>query len=61
MGRKKKLNNKILTDAELKLMNIIWLLKEATVHQVLERVSEIENYAYNTVSTIMRILVKKGF
>ena len=61
MGRKKKTDNKILTDAELKLMNIIWILNEATVHQVLERVSEVENYAYNTVSTIMRILEKKGF
>ena len=61
MGRKKKIDNKILTDAELKLMNIIWFLNEATVHQVLEKVSEVENYAYNTVSTIMRILEKKGF
>ena len=61
MGRKKKEHNNILTDAELKLMNIIWLLNEATVHQVVEELSEVENYAYNTVSTIMRILEKKGF
>lgn len=61
MGRKKKVHNKILTEAELKLMNIIWLLNEATVHQVIEELSEVENYAYNTVSTIMRILEKKGF
>ncbi len=61
MGRKKKVHNKILTEAELKLMNIIWLLDEATVHQVIEKLSEVENYAYNTASTIMRILEKKGF
>ena len=61
MGRKKKTENKILTEAELKVMNIIWLLNEATVHQVIEKLSEVENYAYNTVSTIMRILEKKGF
>ena len=59
MGRKKKEDSNVLTEMELRLMNIIWILGECTVHEVLEKLEE--DYAYNTVSTVVRVLEQKGF
>jgi BlaI family transcriptional regulator, penicillinase repressor len=59
VGRKKKENSKILTEMELKIMKVVWKLNEATVHDVLNELGE--EYAYNTVSTIIRVLEQKGF
>ena len=41
-------------------MQILWEIGEGLVHDVLERVPE-PKPAYNTVSTIIRILEQKGF
>ena len=59
MGRKKKAESSTLTETELKLMNIIWEIEPATVHQVIEKLGN--DYAYNTVSTIIRVLEQKEF
>jgi predicted transcriptional regulator len=61
MGRKKKEGNGTLTPTELKIMRAIWALGEATVHQVLETLKGQDDYAYTTVSTIVRTLEQKGF
>jgi predicted transcriptional regulator len=58
MARKK---TPILTEAELKLMQVIWDLGEATVNDVIAAHPEQEIPAYNTILTFMRILEKKGF
>jgi predicted transcriptional regulator len=49
----------VLTETELKIMTIIWLISEGTVHDVIEKLGN--DYAYNTVSTIVRVLEQKGF
>ncbi len=51
---------KILTRAEDQIMQILWKLKSAFVKDILDQMEE-PRPAYNTVSTIVRILVKKGF
>jgi predicted transcriptional regulator len=51
---------KILTKAEEQVMHILWKLKKAYVKDVVELFDE-PKPAYNTVSTIIRILEKKGF
>ena len=51
---------KILTKAEDQIMQILWKLKKAFVKDILDQMEE-PRPAYNTVSTIVRILVKKGF
>ena len=51
---------KQLTKAEEDIMQVLWLLKKATVKQVIEELEE-PKPAYNTVSTIIRILESKGF
>ena len=51
---------KQLTKAEEEIMQILWVLKEANVASVREQMPE-PKPAYNTVSTIIRILESKGF
>ncbi|MEZ5069954.1 MAG: BlaI/MecI/CopY family transcriptional regulator [Bacteroidales bacterium] len=49
-----------LTKAEEQVMQILWKEKEAFVKDLLQHFPE-PKPAYNTVSTIIRILEKKGF
>jgi predicted transcriptional regulator len=51
---------KELTRAEEQVMQIMWEIKECVVHDIIQRMSE-PKPAYNTVSTIVRILETKGF
>ncbi len=53
-------NNRLLTETELELMNIIWTLKEGSVHDVIALLPKNRDLAYTSVSTILRILEKKG-
>lgn len=50
---------KDLTRAEEQVMMILWDLEKAFVKDIIERMPE-PKPAYNTVSTIIRILEKKG-
>jgi BlaI family transcriptional regulator, penicillinase repressor len=50
-----------LTEAELRIMNVLWERGSATVHEVLESLSAKQPLAYNSVLTIVRILEKKGY
>jgi predicted transcriptional regulator len=50
-----------LTEAELRLMNLLWQKGSASVHQLLEWLPEKPALAYNTVLTTIRILEKKGY
>ena len=51
---------KELTKAEEQVMQILWKCQKAFVRELLEYFDE-PKPAYNTVSTIIRILEKKGF
>lgn len=51
---------KELTKAEEQIMQILWKLKKGFVKDIRERMPD-PKPAYNTVSTIVRILEKKGF
>ena len=56
--------HKLLTALELKVMNILWKLKKGYVKDIVDAWPEKEKPAYNTISTILRILqdpTKKGF
>jgi len=52
---------KELTKAEEQVMQILWQLKEAIVKQILEKMPDDPKPAYNTVSTVVRVLESKGF
>ena len=51
---------KELTKAEEQIMQVLWDLKKGFVKDVIEQLSA-PKPAYNTVSTIIRILETKGF
>jgi predicted transcriptional regulator len=50
-----------LTDAELRLMEILWEKGTATVNDVVEALPEEQALAYSTVLTTLRILEQKGY
>ncbi len=54
------MNIKELTKAEEQVMQLLWQLKEAIVKDIIERMPD-PKPAYNTVSTVARVLEGKGF
>lgn len=57
-GRKR---SAALTDAEHRIMNVLWDHPGSTVGDVVEKITGPARPAYNSVLTIMRILEKKGY
>lgn len=51
----------ILTEAELRLMNVLWKEGPSTVQQILQALPKKPSLAYNSVLTTIRILEKKGY
>jgi BlaI family transcriptional regulator, penicillinase repressor len=50
-----------LTEAELRIMNVLWVKGSGTVQQVLDSITEIPTLAYNSVLTTIRVLERKGY
>lgn len=50
-----------LTEAELRIMNVLWQRGSGTVQQVLDSLPARPALAYNSVLTTIRILEKKGY
>ena len=58
MEKRKK--TRYLTRAELRMMNILWTLQKATVHQLHDELPE-PKPAYTTTLTVMQVLTRKEF
>ena len=52
---------KLLTPLELKVMKLLWTKKKAFVKELINHWPEEPKPAYNTVSTIVRILEEKEY
>jgi predicted transcriptional regulator len=50
-----------LTDAELRVIGVLWTRPRATVNEVIEHMGPGPTPAYNTVLTILGILQRKGW
>lgn len=50
-----------LTEAELRIMQVLWQMDAGTVQQILDALPPRPLLAYNTVLTTIRILEKKGY
>jgi len=50
-----------LTEAELRLMEVLWQRGPSTVQHVLDALPDDKPLAYNSVLTIIRILERKGY
>ena len=59
-GERLKPKSQELTRAEFEIMQVIWDKGRCLVHDVLEVLPE-PKPAYNTVSTVIRVLEKKGY
>jgi len=51
----------ILTEAELRVMKVLWEKGSGTVQQVLDSITEKPALAYNSILTTIRILERKGY
>lgn len=61
MAQKKRLKlEKMLTEVELEIMNVIWDLGECTVKGVQDALPKERDLAYTSVATMMKILEQKG-
>ena len=60
MAERLKPKTQALTRAELEIMQMLWDRGSGFVNDILEALPE-PKPAYNTVSTVVRILEKKGF
>ena len=50
-----------LTEAELRIMNVLWEMGSGTVQQVLDSITPAPALAYNSVLTTIRVLERKGY
>ena len=50
-----------LTEAELRIMNVLWEMGSGTVQQVLDSITQTPVLAYNSVLTTIRVLERKGY
>lgn len=50
-----------LTDAELRIMRVLWDRSRATVGEVVDTIEGPDKPAYNSILTVLRILEKKGY
>lgn len=57
---KKSKSERLLTEVELEMMNILWKRSGGTVNDVLAALPPQRKLAYTSVSTMLRILEQKG-
>ncbi|MFI5451065.1 BlaI/MecI/CopY family transcriptional regulator [Pedobacter sp. UC225_61] len=50
-----------LTKAEERIMQVLWKLKTAFVKDIIDELEEEPKPPYNTISSIVRLLEKKGY
>lgn len=50
-----------LTQAELRIMNVLWLKGSGTVQLILDSLLQKPSLAYNSVLTTIRVLERKGY
>jgi BlaI family transcriptional regulator, penicillinase repressor len=50
-----------LTKVEERIMQQLWILKKAFVKDIIEHLSDDPKPPYNTISSVVRILVSKGY
>ena len=50
-----------LTKTEERIMQVIWMLKKTFVKDIIEALPDNQKPPYNTISSVVRILEKKGY
>ncbi|STX28301.1 Methicillin resistance regulatory protein mecI [Legionella beliardensis] len=60
-GAKTLTQDRLLTEVELELMNIIWSLNQVTIKDIVSHLPKERPLAYTTVATVVKVLEQKGF
>ncbi|WP_417474390.1 BlaI/MecI/CopY family transcriptional regulator [Leisingera sp.] len=58
---RKKHQNSLLTEVELEFMTVVWDMGGGTVREILAELNKVQERAYTSVATVLKIMEQKGF
>lgn len=58
---RKKQDNSLLTEVELEFMTVVWATGGGTVRDILAELNKVQERAYTSVATVLKIMEQKGF
>ncbi len=58
---RKKQDKSLLTEVELEFMTVVWDIGSGTVHEILAQLNKVQERAYTSVATVLKIMEQKGF
>ncbi|MGR3761764.1 BlaI/MecI/CopY family transcriptional regulator [Roseobacteraceae bacterium NS-SX3] len=58
---RKKQDKSLLTEVELEFMNVVWETGGGTVRDILAELNKVQERAYTSVATVLKIMEQKGF
>ncbi|WP_264212640.1 BlaI/MecI/CopY family transcriptional regulator [Leisingera thetidis] len=58
---RKKHDNSLLTEVELEFMTVVWDIGGGTVRDILAELNKMQERAYTSVATVLKIMEQKGF
>lgn len=58
---RKKQDNSLLTEVELEFMTVVWATGGGTVREILAELNKVQERAYTSVATVLKIMEQKGF
>jgi len=57
----RKQDKSLLTEVELEFMNVVWETGGGTVRDILAELNKLQERAYTSVATVLKIMEQKGF
>jgi predicted transcriptional regulator len=58
---RKKQTHSLLTEVELEFMTVVWDLEKGSVRDILAELNKVQERAYTSVATVLKIMEQKGF
>ncbi len=58
---RKKQDNSLLTEVELEFMTVVWATGGGSVRDILAELNKVQERAYTSVATVLKIMEQKGF
>lgn len=58
---RKKHDRTLMTEVELEFMSVVWDLGQGSVRDILAELNKVQERAYTSVATVLKIMEQKGF
>lgn len=58
---RKKHDRTLMTEVELEFMTVVWDLGQGSVRDILAELNKVQERAYTSVATVLKIMEQKGF